>query len=208
LLSNLINQISIYQEKTMSVQAVNSSTSVVPGAYGQDAGVQGLTGDALLTYCQTRLGDLDGEINSRIGEQKAALTRRQAIQSAELEFKKYGEAGPQTQEQWDACENALFAAEKQLPPGDPGIATLEKFRSDMEHQYCRDVAPNPHYPKDGEWKGTIDGLTKMEDDIKGGAEIEMLQLQQLMSQRQTAVQLTTNMMSKLDQTQESVVKNI
>jgi len=70
------------------------------------------------------------------------------------------------------------------------------------------AAPNPHYPKDGEWKGTIDGLVKMAEDIKGGAEISMLQLQQLMAQRQTAVQLTTNMMSKLDQTQDSIVKNV
>jgi len=49
---------------------------------------------------------------------------------------------------------------------------------------------------------------KMAEDIKGGAEISMLQLQQLMAQRQTAVQLTTNMMSKLDQTQDSIVKNV
>ena len=179
-----------------------------PGVDGQNVNVQGLTGEALLTYCQTRLDNLDGEINLRIGGQKAALDRRQAIQSAELALKKYGDAGPQTQEEWDACETALFEAQQLLPPGDPGIAALEKFRVDMEHQYCEGVAPHPHFPKDGEWKGTIDGLTKMQDDIRGGAEIEMLQLQQLMSQRQTAVQLTSNMVSKLDQTQESVVKNI
>jgi len=193
----------------MPTQAI-SVGSAPPGAnlYGQDVNVQGLTGDSLLAYCQSRLGDLDGEINSRIGNQKAALDRRQAIQAAELVFKKYGEAGPQNQEEWNACENALTAAQQQLPPGDPGIAVLAQFRSDIQHQYCRDVAPHPHYPKDGEWKGTIDGLIKMQDDIKGSAEIEMLQLQQLMSQRQTSVQLTTNMMSKLDQTQESIVKNI
>jgi hypothetical protein len=192
-----------------SVSASSSNTiSPVQSSYDQGADVQSLTGDALLMYCQTRLGDLDNEINMRMGDQKAALARRQAIQSVEVALKKYGDNGPQNQEQWDACEAAISAAQALLPPGDPGIASLEKFRFDIEHQYCRDIAPNPHYPKDGEWKGTIDGLTKMEDDIKGGAEIEMLQLQQLMSQRQTAVQLTTNMLSKLDQTQDSIVKNL
>jgi len=192
-----------------SVSASSSNTiSPVQSSYDQGAEVQSLTGEALLMYCQARMGDLDNEINMRMGDQKAALDRRQAIQSVEVELKKYGDNGPQTQEQWDACEAAISAAQKLLPPGDPGIAALEKFRFDIEHQYCRDIAPNPHYPHDGEWKGTLDGLTKMADDIKGGAEIEMLQLQQLMSQRQTAVQLTTNMMSKLDQTQDSIVKNV
>lgn len=186
----------------------NSPVPPTQNSYDPSVDVESLTGDSLLLYCQTRLGDLDSEINTRMGEQKAALARRQAIQSAELELKKYGDKGPQNQEQWDACENALKAAEALLPPGDPGAAAIEKFRVDLEHQYCRDVAPDPHYPKDGEWKGTIDGLVKMEDDIKGGAEIQMLQLQQLMSQRQTAVQLTTNLMSKLDQTQDSIVKNV
>ena len=192
-----------------SVSISNDNTiSPVQSFYDQNPDVQALTGDSLLTYCQTRMGDLDGEINMRMGDQKAALARRQAIQSAELELKKYGDNGPQNQEQWDACENALKAAEAMLPPGDPGAAAIEKFRIDLEHQYCSGVAPHPHYPKDGEWKGTIDGLVKMEEDIKGGAEISMLQLQQLMAQRQTAVQLTTNMMSKLDQTQDSIVKNV
>lgn len=194
----------------MPSTSISNSNTVSPtqGFYTDSADVQSLTGDSLLMYCQSRLGDLDNEINMRMGDQKAALARRQAIQSVEVELKKFGDSGPQNQEQWDACEKAFWDAEAKLPPGDPGIASLEKFRVDLEHQYCRDVAPNPHYPKDGEWKGTLDGLTKMEDDIKGGAEIEMLQLQQLMAQRQTAVQLTTNMMSKLDQTQDSIVKNV
>jgi len=36
----------------------------------------------------------------------------------------------------------------------------------------------------------------------------MIQLQSLMSRRQTAVQLTTNIMNKLDQSYDSIVKNI
>ena len=195
----------------MSDLAIASTTTVAPNydpTIANSDGFECLTGESLLAYCQTRMGDLDNEINLRMGEQKSALARRQAIQTAEQVFKKYGDNGPQTQEQWDDCENAIFAAENALPPGDPARATLEKFRTDLEHQYCKDIAPDPHYPKDGEWKGNIDGLTKMEDDIKGSAEIQMLQLQQLMAQRQTAVQLTTNMMSKMDQTADSIVKNV
>jgi len=195
----------------MSDLAIPSSSTIAPNYDPTTLPTDGfdtLTGDALLTYCQARMGDLDGEIKMRMGDQKNALARRQAIQTAEQVFKKYGDNGPQNQDQWDDCETSIFNAENALPPNDPARATLEKFRFDLEHQYCRDIAPDPHYPKDGEWKGNIDGLTKMEEDIKGSAEIEMLQLQQLMSQRQTAVQLTTNMMAKIDQTADSIVKNV
>src|SRR4051794_24682633 len=123
----------------MPSSSISNDNTVSPAQayYGDSVDVESLTGDALLMYCQTRLGDLDNEINLRMGDQKAALARRQAIQSAEVELKKYGDKGPQNQEQWDACENALRAAEAQLPPGDPGIAAIEQFRVDIVHQYCK-----------------------------------------------------------------------
>ena len=192
----------------LSVDNTSNVTNANIPPMGDGDGFQYLTGDALLMYCQTRLQDLDGDIQSRMSDQKSALDRRQAIQTAQQVFKTFGDKGPQTQAEWDQCEAAIYAAQQALPPGDPGRGMLDDFRYAMEHQYCRDLAPDPHYPHDGEWKGTIDGLGKMIEDIKGSAEIEMLQLQQLMSQRQTAVQLTTNMMSKMDQTQDAIVKNV
>jgi len=192
----------------ISVNSTSNVTSSNALPIGANDGFEYLTGDSLLMYCQTRLQDLDGDIQSRMGEQKLSLGRRQAIQTAEQVFKTFGDKGPQTQAEWDQCEKAITDAVNALPPGDPGRSMLENFRHDLEHQYCRDLAPNPHYPHDGEWKGTIDGLSKLQEDIKSSAEIEMLQLQQLMAQRQTAVQLTTNMMSKLDQGQDAIVKNV
>jgi hypothetical protein len=194
----------------MGLAVSNTSNVIAPETLPMSAGdgFQYLTGESLLMYCQTRLQDLDGDIQSRMTGQKAALERRHAIQTAEQVFKTFGDKGPQTQAEWDQCETAIFKAQELLPPGDPGRQMLEDFRQGMEHQYCRDVAPSPHYPHDGEWKGTIDGLSKLQEDIKSGSEIEMLQLQQLMSQRQTAVQLTTNMMSKVDQAQDAIVKNV
>ena len=193
---------------SLSVDNTSSVTNsnILPMSEGD--GFQYLTGESLLMYCQTRLQDLDGDIQSRMTDQKSALARRQAIQTAQQVFKSFGDKGPQTQADWDKCEAAIFAAEQALPAGDPGRGMLENFRVAMEHQYCVGLAPDPHYPHDGEWKGTIDGLGKMVEDIKGSAEIEMLQLQQLMSQRQTAVQLTTNMMAKVDQAQDAIVKNV
>lgn len=63
-------------------------------------------------------------------------------------------------------------------------------------------------PANNDWQGTTDTLSNMADGIKSGAEIQMLQLQDLVSQRQQAVQLASGMMSTEDQTIESEVKNI
>ncbi len=51
-------------------------------------------------------------------------------------------------------------------------------------------------------------IHSMLDNVNGNAEINMIQLQQVMSQRQTAVQLTTSLLAKLDEGTKSVVGNI
>jgi hypothetical protein len=63
-------------------------------------------------------------------------------------------------------------------------------------------------PKNDEWKATTDAVGNVSDNIKTDAEIGMLQLQDLVSQRQQAVSLVTGMMSKEDQTLEDGAKAI
>lgn len=63
-------------------------------------------------------------------------------------------------------------------------------------------------PSNNDWQGTTDSLGNMADGIKSGAEIQMLKLQDLVSQRQQAVQLASGMMSTENQTLQSEVKNI
>jgi hypothetical protein len=63
-------------------------------------------------------------------------------------------------------------------------------------------------PQNSDWQGTTDALGNIADNIKSGAEIQMLQLQDLVSQRQQAVQLASGIMSKEDQTLEGIAKSI
>jgi hypothetical protein len=63
-------------------------------------------------------------------------------------------------------------------------------------------------PANNDWQGTTDTLSNMADGIKSGAEIQMLQLQDLVSQRQQAVQLISGMMSTENQTLDGETKNI
>ncbi|MGA7124103.1 MAG: hypothetical protein WBY94_28635 [Polyangiaceae bacterium] len=59
-----------------------------------------------------------------------------------------------------------------------------------------------------QWQGTTEALATIADDVKSSAEIQMLQLQDLVSQRQQAVQLSSGIMSKTDQTLEDQAKAI
>ena len=59
-----------------------------------------------------------------------------------------------------------------------------------------------------QWQGTTDALATVADDVKSSAEIQMLQLQDLVSQRQQAIQLCSGIMSKTDQTLEEQAKAI
>jgi hypothetical protein len=63
-----------------------------------------------------------------------------------------------------------------------------------------------HAPANGEWKGLTATFSQDVDDIKSNAEIQMLQLQDLVSQRQQAVSLATGMMSKEDQSLEQLAR--
>jgi hypothetical protein len=67
---------------------------------------------------------------------------------------------------------------------------------------------NPPTQDNQKWKGTTDELSTDVSDIKSDAEIGLLQLQDLVSQRQQAVQLCTNMMSKVDDGLEDQAKAI
>jgi hypothetical protein len=115
----------------------------------------------------------------------------------------------------DAESAQLQAAESTVKSGPPGpdgaiVPDLERMITYVNAQVT--IAQlggglsNP--PQNSDWQGTTDALGNMADNVKSDAEIQMLKLQDLVSQRQQAVQLVTGMMSTEDQTVESVVKNI
>jgi hypothetical protein len=59
-----------------------------------------------------------------------------------------------------------------------------------------------------QWQGTTEALDNLSKDIASGAEVQLLKLQDLVSQRQQAVQLVTGMMTKADETLEDQAKAV
>jgi hypothetical protein len=76
-------------------------------------------------------------------------------------------------------------------------------------EHARDVAETAaKAPTKDAWASLIGDVQQLREDISSNAELRMMQLQSLMSQRQTAVQLVTNIMAKFDQTLASIVAKI
>jgi hypothetical protein len=59
-----------------------------------------------------------------------------------------------------------------------------------------------------EMKGFIDDLNNINSGLSSNSELQMINLQSLMSQRQTAVELTTNLIQTLDDTMGKIVGNV
>jgi hypothetical protein len=90
---------------------------------------------------------------------------------------------------------AAVAANSSLIPGSAPLATNPAPVPPPTVAY---QLTNP--PSNDDWKSTTDAVGNLADDIKSNAEMQMLTLQDLVSQRQQVVELATGMMSKEDET--------
>jgi hypothetical protein len=90
-------------------------------------------------------------------------------------------------------------------------STISQAQTDITNLQNAPVKGTPGRTPDKdnqEWKGTSESLATDVQDMKDDAELGLLSLQDLVSQRQQAVQLCTNMMSKVDDGLEEQAKAI
>jgi hypothetical protein len=170
-----------------------------------------MTPEALLTYLSTRLGSLDGQMDQ-------IFTRERASEKVRSELRQIQEL--LTTLPTDANE------QKGLP------LDLEAFKAKLEPHLANIAAENPdladsirtNLESDAqilsggnggddsystrELDATSTYLSTVSKDLESGSQMEMIQLQSLMGARQTAIQLSTNLVSALNESQKSVVSNI
>lgn len=179
---------------------INLLTAPLLGPTGQ-APVQPmpvyLTAESLLLYCESQLRSLDTEVTGFLNEQRANIDRKKALGDVIAQMKKY--SPPATAAQAEEHYKAVHAAAAALPAGDP-IATLL-------HDVYSEVASTGN-PTKAQWDAAMEKLQGALDEVSGNAEINMIRLQTVMSQRQMAIQLTTGMLQKFDQGLMAPINNI
>jgi hypothetical protein len=178
----------------MSVNAISNPN--VANFYSNTAN---LTPEGLLMYCQSALGSLDTDVNSLLNEQKLNLTRKAAISNCENVMKKYADV-PNNAVEWNEYDKAFQESVDSLPPGDP-------VRVQLQTKWDQAFLKDAKFSKE-EWAGYTGEIHSILENVNGNAEINMIQLQSLMSQRQTAVNLSTNLMQKCDESIKSVINNM
>jgi hypothetical protein len=213
-----------------------------------------LTPESLMVYCQTRLRDLDTQIQAAFTKQKNAQISGTAIREALEAFNNCATRGFNL-EQGQAAQDLIGCLQEKinrLEALDPhsmevmrlkdlqlrvadrvdGSGTLRAILSDKDrawNEYWNNGAVHGKSDKDmvaafisqgypmkqqdpvvtgDNVKQWVQDLQGIQADINAGTEMGMIQLQSIMSQRQTALQLTTNLVQALGDQMKQIAGNI
>lgn len=196
-----------------------------------------LTPDTLMQYCAMQLGAIDkqiaekmtkqregrnaqaamGELQRTLSKHQGGLDAKDANGRAEClaAYKKAYDAAPpemkdKIQKEFDEFYKTAVA-EDGLAGNAPNLATVTdaQLTSFANKVGGKNEAGYLVNGTDGdEMKRFADNVGSISSEIGNGAELEMISLQALISQRQMAVQMATNMMSKVNDTLQSQVAAI
>lgn len=185
----------------MSVSAVSSTSSYASIAFDQES----LTPEGMMLYLSTRMNEVDGEINKLFDKQKASQEIRKALGEIQDELGKLkDDDGLLTMPDSEVEQNINTAIAK-IGQIDPQLA--EKMWTDMNKEgqilfvqdgkyYAQEVTASKSY---------IDNIIK---DLDATAQMDMIRLQSHMSARQTAIQLSTNLIASMSESTKAIVSNV
>lgn len=193
-----------------------------------------LSPDALLAYCGTQMQQIDSQIQATFADQQKQNLEQQAINQALQVLQgcadgtvdgsgKYASNPDQCRSMEKALEQAISTIEQI----DPNAACLQQLKQIHDNIMATGTGPNDpqmghgYYvgPNDGnptpdntisstEMSGFINALQNVGSGLNSDAQLRMINIQSLVAQQQTAVELTTNIMQSMDDATNKVVGNI
>jgi hypothetical protein len=191
-----------------------------------------LTPDALMAYCESRLRSIDGQIQRGMDKQNKNNAEQQLIGELNTTLQGYAANGT-TQSgstanakndgqciQIEQTFDDVIAKIKIIDPTSPLIPQLEKIHDNIMatgtqapglHTFygTPDGSINSDGQIDAQEIGTfINDLQSANSSVNSSSELGMIQLQSFMSQRQTAIQLTTNLVQSLGDQLNKIADNI
>jgi hypothetical protein len=179
---------------TAGTQSAAARVDVSDDAYGI------LTPDALLAYCEAKLRGIDDQLQRGLANQKLRNGQLAALNDlgATLGAYKTGASGDDA----SALGAAFDEAMSQFPSDSSTYAALQQ-QKDKVLADCRDGGA-----ANADMAQYCNDISTLSSSLNHDGEVEMIQLQSLMSQRQTAVQMCTNMVSALGETSKAIAAKI
>jgi hypothetical protein len=166
-----------------------------------------MTPDALMIYLSTRMGSLDDQMGSIFDRQKTSekvRTELRGIQEALTNVPTNKDE--ETVYDFDpAIVDEINAHLHNIGQVDPKLGAELKAHLIVDGQI---LSRNDARTSTSELNATKDYLNLVAKDLEAGSQMDMISLQSLMGARQTAIQLSTNLISALSESQKSVVSNI
>lgn len=166
-----------------------------------------LTPESLMIYLSTRLESVDDQIQDIFSTQQDSEKIRAAINRIRTALNALDEDSDKDKE-LHASEYAFAGIEKliddQIGSVDPKLA--ERMKSDLEGKGYILNGGSDYLTS--ELDNTREYLENLTGQLESTAQMNMIRLQSLMSARQTAISLATNLIAKLNDSTQKVVENI
>jgi hypothetical protein len=206
------------------MSVVQPTNSALPSMPTEPAG---MSADSLMAYCSTRLTTLDTQMQQIFNQQTqsaATITDLNNVSSALNDLPAPSNDSPptitMTRAQYDQINHVYYMAIDDLSPkgGTPGTmygggvqtALGKELQTDQEAftSGCKIYASGDVKVPASVITNITQNLKTYTSSLNSDAEMQMIDLQSLMSSRQTAVQLSTNMMQAMSTTDQSIVSNL
>jgi hypothetical protein len=189
----------------MSIMSVNQGLfppGAAPPSSIQLNPDQLISPDALMAYCASRLRGIDDQVHQAFAAQEKCNADQKALGDMSQWLHSYCPGGADGSIHADAdraFQNAIDALGPTTQAGRELAACKADFMNRVDHGSIS--------PDDIE-KVFVQKIKDISGEVSGGAELNMINLQSLMSQRQMAVQLTTNLIQTMGEMTNKVVANI
>jgi hypothetical protein len=196
-----------------------------------------LSPDAMMIYLQTRLDGIDSQVNSVFNDQKRQEKAQSILRDLNTHLTGLDDKTAESKPFPGAAPPAPPAPDANANDGQPAVATAPPAKSQVQKDVEMDLAAldkidpaladrirkNVFGPdrlfsaasaplkigytgaEAAQAKTAIEAVGK---DLESSAQMNMIHLQSLISSRQTAVQLATNMVSSLGESTKSIVANL
>lgn len=184
---------------------IGTLTSATPVNY-----TGAVSSDTLLFYCASRIHSIDDQTQLQFEKQQSYRAVTQCANSLNEKLTNIANHPPDendkvsTSKQCEEIEAVMDDAIKAAPEGSQLRATLQEKR-DRFHKTNVDQCGLLSKDEVTAYATEFNDLSKQ---LGSSAELDMINLQSLVSQRQTAIQLVTNMMSSLNESQKAVAAKI
>lgn len=167
-----------------------------------------MTPDSLLIYLSTRMGSLDGQMGEIFDRQKTSEKVRTELRGIQQALTNV----PTDTDEQRLLDNLDPDVVKEINAHLANITAIDpKLGADIKIHLEKDgqiLSRNDSRYYTSELNASKDYLNLVGKDLESGSQMDMITLQSLMGARQTAIQLSTNLISALSESQKSVVTNI